>query len=211
MIGLVLAANLVAGTYNYKTSYHGVDVGTSKVTVTNAGGSMQVSEQTSGSYSGTSGNANATLVLNADLSPASYKATGTMAGNPISDSATISGDTAQVTNAQGTAATFKLTPDQKHFVVVDLGTVAGFLPLPAQMQAWQNASVCAVVPSFGQSTVISPDTSTTPTRPSTVPASDVALSFQSQHAPFTMWYNPTTLVPDEIDISTQGVTITRVQ
>ncbi len=211
MIGLVLAANLVAGTYTYKTSYHGVDVGTSKVTVTSSGGSMQVSEQTAGSYSGTSGNANATLVLNSDLSPASYKATGTMAGNPVSDSATISGDTAQVTNAQGAAATFKLTADQKHFVVVDLGTVAGFVPLPAQMQAWQNASVCAVVPSFGQSIVIAPDTTKAPARPATVPATDVALSFQSQHAPFTVWYNPTTLVPDEIDIATQGVTITRTQ
>lgn len=210
MIGLVLAANLVAGTYTYKTTYQGSSLGTSTVTVSNTSGSMQISEQTSGSYSGTSGNANATLVLNPDLSPASYKASGTMGGSPIADSATISGDTAQVTSAQGTTASFKLTSGQKHFVVVDLGTMAGFVPLPAQMQAWSNASVCAVIPSFGQSVVISPDASTTPTRPAAVPATDSSLTFQG-HTPFTVWYNPTTLVPDEIDIASQGVTITRTQ
>ncbi len=210
MIGLVLAANLVAGTYTYKTSYHGTSLGTSTVTVTNNAGATQINEQTSGSYSGTSGNANAILVLNSDLSPASYKASGTMGGAPIADSATISGDTAQVTNAQGTASTFKLTADQQHFVVVDLGTVAGFVALPAQMQAWKNASVCAVIPSFGQSIVIAPDSSNAPTRPANVPASDVAMSFAG-HTPFTVWYNPTTLVPDEIDVVSQGVAITRTQ
>ncbi len=210
MIGLVLAANLVAGTYTYKTSYHGADLGTSTVTVTNSAGSMQISEQTSGAYSGTSGKANATLVLNADLTPASYKANGTMGGNPIADSATISGDTAQVTSAQGTSSSFKLTPGQTHFVLVDLGTVAGFVPLPAQMQAWNNASVCAVIPSFGQSIVITPDASTTPARPANVPATDTPLAFQG-HTPFVVWYNPTTLVPDEIDIPSQTVQITRTQ
>ena len=209
MIGLVLAANLVAGTYTYKTSYHGADLGTSTVTVTENSGATQISEQTSGSYSGTSGNANATLVLNSDLSPASYKATGTMGGSPIADSATISGDTAQVTNAQGASSTFKLTADQRHFVVVDLGTVAGFVALPAQMQAWKNPSVCAVIPSFGQSIAIAPDPSA-PARPAKVPASDVAVSFAG-HTPFTVWYNPTTLVPDEIDVASQGVAITRTQ
>ena len=210
MIGLFLAANLVAGTYTYKTSYHGADLGTSTVTVTSNAGATQISERTSGAYSGTSGNANATLVLNADLTPASYKATGTMGGSPISDSATISGDTAQVTNAQGLNSSFKLTPGQTHFVLVDLGTVSGFVPLPAQMQAWNNASVCAVIPSFGQSIVITPDASTTPSRPANVPTGDTPLTFQG-HTPFTVWYNPTTLVPDEIDIPSQTVQITRTQ
>jgi hypothetical protein len=211
MIGLLLAANLVAGTYTYKTTYHGTDLGTSTVTVTNNAGSMQISEQTSGSYSGTSGNANATLQLNSDMTPSSYKASGTMGGSPIADSATISGDTAQVTNAQGVSSSFKLTNGQKYFVVVDLGTVAGFIPLPAQMQAWNNASVCAVIPSFGQSIVISPGAAPAPTsRPANVPASDNGMTFTG-HTPFTVWYNPTTLVPDEIDVPAQGVTIARTQ
>jgi hypothetical protein len=210
MIGLVLAANIVAGTYAYKTQYNGVNLGTSTLTVKGDAGSTQISEQTSGSYSGTSGNANATLVLNADLSPVSYRASGSMGGSPIADSATITGSNAQVTNAQGSLVSFQLENGAKHFVVVDLGTLAGFFPLPAQMKAWNNDPVQALIPSFGQSFPFTPRADTSLQRPTGVPAADVALVFTG-HTQFNVWYDPTTLVPDEIDVPAQNLLITRTQ
>lgn len=210
MIGLILAASVAAGSYTYTTTYNGVNLGTSKVTVTSSPSSTQISEQTSGSYSGTSGNATATLVLGGDLSPATYRASGTMAGSPISDSATVSGDTVQVTNARGTTASFQLSNGAKHFIVVDLGTIAGFVPLPAQIKNWNDPSVLAVVPSFGQSLSISAQPAPTATRPTGVPGVDIALAF-SGNAPFTVWYDPSTLVPDKIEIPSQNVVITRTQ
>lgn len=209
MIALLLAASVAAGSYTYKTTYNGVDLGTSKVTVANAPGSTQISEQTAGSYIGTSGSATATLVLNADLSPASYRASGTMGGNPISDSATVSGTTMAVTSARGTTASFHLVDGAKHFIVVDLGTVAGFVPLAAQIKTWNDSNVLAVVPSFGQSLSINV-VADSDARPAGVPAADVALSF-SGHAPFTLWYDPATLVPDRIEVPSQNVVITRTQ
>jgi hypothetical protein len=209
MIGLIFAASVAAGTYTYKTSYHGADLGTSKITVTNAGNTTQISEQTSGAYSGTAGTASATLVLDGDLSPTSYRATGNMGGNPISDSATLTADTAQVTNAQGATSSIRLDNGAKHFVVVDLGTLAGFLPLPAQMKAWNDPSVLAVIPSFGQSLPYAPQAAANQSRPAGVPAADVALVFAG-HTPFTVWYDPTSLVPDEIDVPSQTLAIVRV-
>ncbi|HET9030858.1 MAG TPA: hypothetical protein VFN49_11860 [Candidatus Aquilonibacter sp.] len=209
MIGLVLAATIGAGSYTYHASYHGADLGTSKITVTNTAGATQIAEQTSGAYSGASASGNATLVLNPDLSPSSYRASGTMAGNPIADSATVSGNTARVTNAQGASSSFTLTGGASHFVLVDLGTLAGFVALPAQMKAWNSPTVMAVIPSFGQSLTLQPEASVPQTRPSGVPAADVGMSFGG-HTPFTMWYNPTTLIPDEIEIPSQSVVITKL-
>lgn len=209
MIGLVLAASVAAGAYTYKTSYHGADLGTSKITVSANGNSTQISEQTSGSYSGTSGNATATLVLDSNLAPTSYRASGTMGGNPIADAATIAADTAQVTNAQGTTSSFRLNGGATHFVVVDLGTIAGFVALPAQMKTWNDASVLAVIPSFGQSVPYTPAADAQAPRPAGVPASDVALAFAGR-TPFTVWYDPATLVPDQIDVASQGLSVTRV-
>jgi hypothetical protein len=208
MIGLVLAANLAAGTYTYKTQYQGVDLGTSTLTVRSSGGSTEISEQTLGAYHGTSGNANATLTLDSDLTPVAYQARGSMAGNPIADSATITGDTAQITSAQGDRTSVQLTSEAKHFVVVDLGTTAGFLALPAQMQAWNDAPVCAVVPSFGQSITMTAAPASD-AKPSGLRASDVGLTFQG-HTPFTVWYDPATLIPDQIIIAAQGIVITRM-
>ena len=115
---------------------------------------------------------------------------------------------ASVTNVHGQNSSFDLPTSAKHFVVVDIDDFAGYLPLPAQMRAWNNAAVLAVVPSIGQSITLTPDASKSGTRPSGVPATDVALTFGGQ-APFTIWYDPATNVPDEIDVTAQGISVIR--
>ena len=210
MVGLLLIAQLqiAPGTYTYNATLGGTKVGTSTLTVKSVGASTEIDEQASGAVSGASATANATLMLGSDLSPLSYHLSATNDGSPLKDSATITAGTASVTNVHGATQSFDLLASTKHFVVVDLGTFAGFMPLAAQMRAWDNAAVLAVVPSLGQSVTLVPDTSAPADRPSGIPASDVGISFTGQ-APFTIWYDPATNVPDEIDVTAQGLTVTR--
>ncbi|HUA08839.1 MAG TPA: hypothetical protein VMA98_06140 [Candidatus Acidoferrales bacterium] len=207
MVGLLLAAGLAAGTYTYTATIAGTNVGTSTLTVKNIGTTTEIDEHATGAISGESASANATLILGPDLGPLTYQLNATNDGSPIKDSATIQNSTANITNVHGQSQSFDLLGSTKHFVVVDLGTFAGFFPLPAQMRAWDDVAVLAVVPSLGQTVTLVPD-ATAATRPSTVPAADLPISFSGQ-APFTIWYDPTTNVPDEIDVTAQGLVVTR--
>lgn len=217
MLGLLLASTLVAsspvqiapGTYSYTATLAGAKVGSSTLTVKDVNGTTQIDEQASGAMSGDSATANAVLNLGPDLAPTSYQLNGMNDGSPVKDAATITGTTANITNVHGKHQSFDLLASTKQFVILDFGTFAGFLPLPAQMRAWNDPVVLAVVPSIGQSVSLIPaDASTVPTRPATVPATDQSISFQGQAA-FTIWYDPTTNIPDEIDVTAQGLTVIR--
>lgn len=210
MIGLVLAAamQIAPGTYTYSATFGGAKVATSVITVKNVSGATQIDEKASGATSGENGSASAVLDLGPDLSPVSYSMTGSTNGSQVKDSATIANATANVTNVHGASTTFDLMASTKHFVIVDFGTFAGFMPLAAQMRAWNNAAVMVVIPVLGQSVALVPSNGAAPARPSTVPAADQSVSFDGQ-APFTIWYDPTTNVPDEIDVTAQGLTVTR--
>jgi hypothetical protein len=215
MLGLVLAAavnaapvQIAPGTYTYTAMLAGAKVGISTLTVTDVNGATQISEHASGQVSGDGGSANATLTLGADLSPISYQLTGMNNGSPVKDSATIANATADVTNVHGQSQSFDLLASTKHFVIVDLGVFSGLLPLPAQMRAWNDATVLAVIPSLGQSVALIPSSATPPPRPAGVPKTDQVVAFSGQ-APFTIWYDPATNVPDEIDVAAEGLTVTR--
>jgi hypothetical protein len=216
MFGLILASTLIAaappsiapGTYTYNATLSGAKVGTSTLTVKAVNGNTEIDEHASGAVAGAGASANATLLLGNDLAPTSYQLTGTNNGSPVKDGATIANGTASVTTVRGQSQSIDLLASTKHFVVVDLGVFAGFLPLPAQMRAWDNAPALAVVPSLGQSVALVPSSAAAPARPAAVPAADQSLSFDGQ-APFTIWYDPTTNVPDEIDVTSQGIVVTR--
>lgn len=217
MIGLLLATALAAtapvplippGTYTYTATMGGASVGTSTLTVKNVGTTTVIDEQVKGALSGSAASASDTLILGADLAPLSYQMNATEDGSPLKDSAHIENTTASVTDVHGKSASFDLLASTKHFVVADFGLFAGLLPLPAQMRAWDNAPFLVVVPELGRSATLVPDTSVTPQRPAGVPAQDVAISF-SGDAPFTIWYDPATNLPDEIDVTSQGLTVTR--
>ncbi len=217
MIGLLLATGLVAaapvppippGTYTYTATMGGANVGTSTLTVRNVGATTVIDEQVKGALSGSAASANDTLILDADLAPLSYQMNATEDGSPLKDSARIQNATASVTDVHGKNASFDLPASTKHFVVADFGLFAGLLPLPAQMRAWNNAPFLVVVPELGRSAPLVPDTSATPQRPAGIPTADVAIVF-SGDAPFTIWYDPATNLPDEIDVTAQGLTVTR--
>ncbi len=201
------APSIPAGTYTYNASLNGQAIGTSVITVTANGGSTVINEKVTGSAQGSSGSGNDTLTLGPDLAPTAYQAQGSVGSQTVKDSATFNGDSVSVNGVQGTKS-FNLLGSTKHFAILDLGTFAGFVALPAQMKAWNNAPVLAVVPSYGQSIALSPDASQQPSRPAGVPAADAVLSFGG-HVPFTVWYDPATMVTDEIDVPSQSLSVTR--
>jgi len=202
------AALIPPGTYTYTATMAGASVGTSTLTVKSVGATTVIDEQVKGALSGNSASATDTLILGADLGPLSYQMNAVSDGSPLKDSAHIQNTTANVTDVHGKSASFDLLASTKHFVVADFGLFAGLLPLPAQMRAWDNAPFLVIVPELGRSATLVPDLTATAQRPSSVPASDVAIVFNGD-APFTIWYDPSTNVPDEIDVTAQGLTVTR--
>jgi hypothetical protein len=208
VLALLLATAIAPGTYTYSATLAGTNVGTSTLVVKSVGTSTQIDEKVSGTISGSDASANDTLVLGADLSPLTYQMNATQDGSPLKDSATVANTTANIIDVHGKPASFDLQANTKHFVVADFGLFAGLLPLPAQMRAWNNAPVLVVVPMLGRSVALAPDASASAQRPASVPANDVALVFSGE-APFTIWYDPATNVPDEIDVTSQGLTVTR--
>jgi hypothetical protein len=198
---------IAAGTYTYSAAVGGKVAGTSVLTV-KAGPPIEIDEQASGGSGAQASTAKATLTLGADLAPISYTGDYNTAGTPVSVSATLTPTTATVGKQ-----TYPLTGSTKHFVVAELGLTAGLFALPAQMQAWNNAAALVVAPAMvgmAGTIPIVPDSTLAGSRPSTVPAQDLALSIGGQF-PFTIWYDPATYVPDEIDVPSQNVVVSRVR
>ncbi len=208
MLALLLATAIAPGTYTYNATLAGATVGTSTLVVKSVGTTTVIDEKVTGTISGAGASASDTLVLGADLGPLTYQMNASEDGSPLKDSATIANTTATIVDVHGKSGSFDLQADTKHFVVADFGLFAGLLPLPAQMRAWNNTPVLVVVPMLGRSVALAPDAGAGAQRPAGVPASDVALVFAGE-APFTIWYDPATNVPDEIDVTSQGLIVTR--
>jgi hypothetical protein len=103
---------------------------------------------------------------------------------------------------------FRLEPGTSTVVVIDGATVTGFLLLPAQVKAQGMRSFTVIAPSASRSLAFHVDGSANPTRPADVPAADASLSITGTPN-FVEWYDPQTMLVDELDVPAQQVTITR--
>ena len=212
MLPLILAAVVATtpadGTYTYAMSLNGAQVETTAVTVKHdPSGKLVLSESATGNMNGRSGEVSDTLTLDQTLAPLGYSANASIADSRSMQSS-LAFKGAQATQTGDVTKTYALAADAKHFVVLDFGPFAGYFALPAQMQAWNDQPVLAIVPMYAQGVPIAVDKSLTPERPKNVPASDVQISVKSP-LQFTLWYDPTTLVVDEMDVPTEGVLVTR--
>lgn len=198
------------GVYKYALTLAGQTLGTNAITVSrDTAGNVVLSETGSGSMNGQSGSVQDTLTLGADLAPAAYQSVSSIADSRnLRAAVTFTGDRAQQTG--DVTKTYTLSPDAKHFVMLDLGPFTGFFALPAQMAAWNDPPVYAVVPLYAHGSPLALDPSAKPQRPSTVPVSDAQISV-SKPLPFTLWYDPKTFVVDEMDAPTEGFTVTRTR
>jgi hypothetical protein len=212
MLPLILAAVVATtpadGTYTYAMSLNGAQVETTAVTVKHdPSGKLVLSESGTGNMNGRSGEVSDTLTLDQTLAPLGYSANASIADSrSMQSSLAFKGGQAMQTG--DVTKTYQLAPDAKHFVVLDFGPFAGYFALPAQMQAWNDQPVFAIVPMYAQGVPIAVDKSLTPERPKNVPAGDVQISVKSP-LQFTLWYDPNTLVVDEMDVPTEGVLVTR--
>jgi hypothetical protein len=218
MLPIALATLIAAGTpavrapadgsYEYAGLHNGAVFGHTAVTVSHTGTAITIAENGSGAVSGETGTAKATLTLaSADLSPSAYVAN--ISGSSVSAQSALAfnGPTATLTGIGGNQ-TFNLLDGTTHYVVVDGALLAGYIALPAQLAAWNNAPSTLIIPVYGQASRIVPDASVSTPRPSSVPAADVGITF---HQPLTVteWYDPATLIPDEIDVPSLQLAIQR--
>jgi len=197
-----------AGTYAYVATVNGQPSGKTSVTVArNPDGTTTITENGSGTIQGIAGTAQATLALGADLSPVSYTSHVDAGGMALDSGATFAGTVATTTGGLGGPQTIPLV-GAKHFVVLDGGLLGGFIALPAQIAAWPGEPVLGIAPVYGRSTSVDVDASAKPVRPANVPAGDASLSFNAQVG-IVEWYDPATMVVDEIDVPSQGLIASR--
>ncbi len=93
-------------------------------------------------------------------------------------------------------------------MVLDFGPFTGYFMLPAQMQAWNDPPVMAIMPIYAQGMPIAIDKTLTPDRPKSVPQTDAQISIKSP-VQFTVWYDPKTLVVDQLDVPAEGLSVAR--
>lgn len=200
-----------SGSYSYAAALNGAPVGRWSVTVKQTGDGTEIDENSNASLQGIALGATATLTLAGDLSPSKYAGSyHTLGQNPMV-SVTLTPNSASVAPAGGGAAqTLALDPSTKHFIVVEEGLLAGLFALPAQLQSWKDTSVTWISP-MNAAAVPVPTNPAPPTqRPANVPAADVALALAGQ-IPVTIWYDPATLVPDEILVPSENAVLTRLR
>jgi hypothetical protein len=202
------AASPADGTYTYAMSLNGAQVETTAVTVKHdSSGKLLLSESATGNMNGRSGQVSDTLTLDETLAPMGYSANASIADSR-SMQASLAFKGNRATQTGDVTKTYDLVADAKHFVVLDFGPFAGYFALPAQMQAWNFQPVVAIVPMYAQGVPIAVDKSLSPDRPKNVPATDVQISVKTP-LQFTLWYDPKTLVVDQMEVPTEGVLVTR--
>jgi hypothetical protein len=196
------------GTYAYVSTMNGAGIGKTAIAVTrNAAGDVVVSENGSANLNGQDGSVQDTLTLGPGLAPSSYNALASIADSrSMRSTLFFSGE--QAKQSGDVSKTYALTPGAQHFVLMDFGPFSGFFVLPAQMRAWNDRPVTAIVPLYAQSFGIAPDAAAAPKRPDGVPASDREITFNSMLT-ITLWYDPQSLVVDEVDIPSEGLIVKR--
>ena len=195
------------GTYAYAETSNGRPAGTTSVVIKRNAGVVTATEFGKLSAMGQSIRAETALALDVSLAPTSYKATYTVGPRVIHAAIAFSNGTASETSDNGNTS-YGLTGGAKSFAILDGGFMAGTMFVPAQMLARENLPMIGLIPSFGLGIPLAPDAAMKPDRPATVPAGDASLTFGG-HAVISIWYDPKTLVVDEVDVPSQNATVIR--
>lgn len=196
------------GVYHYVSSLNGTRIGSTAITVTrNPSGGILLSESGEANLNGQSGSIKDTLTLSPTLALSQYQALASLADSK-NLKATLTFDGSQAQQTGDVTKTYTLSAKAKHFILTDFGPFTGYFVLPAQMQAWSDPPVMAIVPVYAQGIPVSLDPALKPDRPSGVPAADTQISIASP-IQLTIWYDPATLVVDRVQIPSEGLDVTR--
>ena len=198
-----------SATYRYTGALGGQQIGSWSVTVTGNAQAEQLKETSSASIYGMPLAATATLVLGPDFAPSSYSGSYRTPSQTPTVSVTMSPNAATVVGALSSQPrTIALDRDTRHFVIIEPGLLAGLFALPAQLNAWKDATVTWITPVTAQAESLSINSSPAIARPAAIPAGDALLAVARPMA-VTIWYDPSTLVPDEIEVPSQNAVLKR--
>lgn len=168
-------------------------------------------EKSTANFGGMALGATATLTLDNDLAPLRYDGRYSAPGQSVNVTVAVASNGATVTSPLATApGPLQLAAGTKHFAIVEPGLLAGLFVLPAQLRAWNESSVTWITPTSAQEQVLTVGAPATATRPTGVPARDALLSIASP-IPATIWYDPSSFVPDRIDVPSTKAVLTRVR
>ncbi|GAC1360276.1 MAG: hypothetical protein NVSMB31_20440 [Vulcanimicrobiaceae bacterium] len=196
-----------AAVYRYDAYISGRIAGKSSITMSGYNAGVKLEERSDARTPTGSSSAVSVMQLDAQLKPALYRASFMVLDEKMDVSVTFADRVATVAAGSDTR-TFPLGGSSKLFAIIDSSLVSGFFMLPAQMNALANADSTVLTPGSGGTgflTVIGGDR---PSRPSDVPAEDASISFAGD-APFIEWYNPKTLVVDQVLAPGQSLILKR--
>jgi len=207
-VALAMPLTPTDGSYTYAVSVGGSPAGKTTVTVAHTGAGIQLAETAAANYNGSDFAGTATLSLDNALAPAQYGAVYSPPGRTIHTALVFKANNATESGDNG-GTTFSLSAGTKHFAVLDGTLFTGFFILPSQLRAWNTQTFTAVSPMFGYGGAMAADAALKADRPKNVPAADLRLSVSDPIA-FTIWYDPATLVVDEVDVPQQGASFVRL-
>jgi len=199
------------GVYRYTASMGGQNIGSWSVNVSTDTASAELDERSAATVMGMQVTAAASLVLGPDLSPLKYTGDYRTPMQSPSVSVDLTSESATATGAlNAKPQQIGLQPGTHHFVVVEPGLLAGLFALPAQLAAWKEATVTWITPATAQAQTLAVRATGAGTRPPDVPNGDAILSVERPIA-VTVWYDPTTFVPDEIDVPSENAVLRRLR
>jgi hypothetical protein len=217
MLAVMLAAAVgsalfpAPGTYRYTASMSGQPIGALSVSVSADAAQTTIDESSSAQVLGMQLAATATLVLGPDLSPLRYDGHYRTPNQTPSVSVALAPTSATVVGAMSSQPRqLTLAANTQHFVVIEPGLLAGLFALPAQMAAWKASTVTWITPATTQAQALTTSATSASPRPANLPAQDAVLSI-AQPVAVNIWYDPATLVPDEISIPSQNAILIRVR
>ena len=202
------------GSYAFVVSRAGEKSGDSSITVKNASGGLTVHETET--FPGITDVVDETLDGN-DLMPASY-----VSSFPLTSDVGVTirlsfyaGGARETVDGTSGATDFKVETGTQRMVVLDGVMMTGFLFLPAQIKALSLTRFTTLAPSRADTYDCRTDMGPTPDRPAGIPASDVSLTVDGTSpagtVEFSEWYDPATMIVDEVDVPGEQVTIARVR
>jgi len=199
-----------AGVYRYAASMGGQAIGSWSVTVTDDPSRSEVDETSSATVVGMQVSATAALVLGTDLAPVKYSGNYRTPTQSPNVSVVLTADSATAVGALTTQPQrLALAANTRHFVVIEPGLLAGLFVLPAQLVAWKESKVTWIAPATAQAQPLTVNGTPLNSRPAEVPATDAVLAIDHPIA-LTIWYDPTTMAPDEISVPSQNAVLRRL-
>ncbi|MBV8067031.1 MAG: hypothetical protein JO113_03560 [Candidatus Eremiobacteraeota bacterium] len=197
------------GTYRYAATLGGQRIGDWTASVKAANIGVELDENSAAIFAGMQLAATATLVLGADLAPIGYEGSYHVPNQNPTVSVKLTATSATVSGSLTSAPQqLSLSPNTRHFVVIEPGLLAGLFALPAQLAAWNDATVTWITPTSARAQPLTLNATGSAARPPSVPPQDVLLSINSPIV-VTIWYDPASCVPDEMMVPAQGAELTR--